>query len=132
MAEAAELLARPFQIRDIVRRGDRRGHQLGFPTANLVPGERFVRPGRGVYVARAILDDGPHDAVVNVGIRPTVDGTVEHVEVHILDWDGDLYGSVLKVDFVDRIRSERRFESLDALVAQIAIDVDQARDVLAG
>jgi riboflavin kinase/FMN adenylyltransferase len=132
MREAADLLGRPFQVRDVVRVGDRRGRQLGFPTANLDPDERMVRPGRGVYAARAHLDGLVHDAVVNVGIRPTVDGTVERVEVHILDWDGDLYGRLLPVDIIDRIRAERRFDSLDDLVAQIGVDVEVARDILAG
>ena len=127
---AATLLGRPFQVRDIVRVGDRRGRRLGFPTANLEPGERFVRPGRGVYAARVTIDGSALDAVVNVGVRPTVDGTVERVEAHILDWDGDLYGRTLGVDLIERIRDERRFDSLDELVGQIARDIDRARCIL--
>ncbi len=129
---AAELLGRPFQVRGIVVEGDRRGRELGFPTANLEPDERFVRPHRGVYAARAHIRGEVLDAVVNVGIRPTVDGTVERVEVHVLDWDGDLYGRLLPVDIIERIRDERRFESLDDLVAQIALDVGTAREMLTG
>ena len=127
---AATLLGRPFQVRDIVRVGDRRGRRLGFPTANLEPGERFVRPGRGVYAARVTIDGSALDAVVNVGVRPTVDGTVERVEAHILDWDGDLYGRTLGVDLIERIRDERRFDSLDELVGQIARDIDRVRCIL--
>ena len=127
---AATLLGRPFQVRDIVRVGDRRGRRLGFPTANLEPSERFVRPGRGVYAARVTIDGSALDAVVNVGVRPTVDGTVERVEGHILDWDGDLYGRTLGVDLIERIRDERRFDSLDELVGQIARDIDRARCIL--
>lgn len=129
---AAELLGRPFQVRGLVVEGDKRGRELGFPTANLEPDHRFVRPHRGVYAARAHIDGDVLDAVVNVGIRPTVGGTVERVEVHVLDWDGDLYGRVLPVDIIEGIRGERRFESLDDLVEQITLDVDQAREILTG
>lgn len=132
MSRAAQLLGRPFQVRDIVIEGDKRGRELGFPTANLEPDPRLLRPARGVYAARTHLDGEVLDSVVNVGIRPTVDGTVERVEVHILDWDGDLYGQLLPVDILERIRDERRFGSLDDLVAQIARDVDQARRLLGG
>ena len=131
MRDAADLLGRPFQVRDVVRVGDRRGRELGFPTANLEPDDRFVRPGRGVYAARAHVEAVVRDAVVNVGVRPTVDGTVERVEVHILDWEGDLYGTTLAVDLIERIRNERRFDSLDDLVEQIGADVEVARDILA-
>lgn len=130
--DAAALLGRPFQVRAIVVEGDRRGRELGFPTANLAPDDRFVTPHRGVYAARAHIGGDVLEAVVNVGIRPTVDGTVERVEVHVLDWDGDLYGSLLPVDIIDRIRDERRFDSLDDLVSQIALDVGVAREMLTG
>lgn len=130
VAAAATLLGRPFQVRDVVVEGDHRGRLLGFPTANLEPSARFVRPGRGVYAARVFVDGADRLAVVNVGIRPTVDGTVERVEVHVLDWEGDLYGQTIHVDVIDRIRDEQRFGSVDELVARIAIDVGVAREIL--
>ncbi len=121
---AARFLGAPFQFRGEVVEGDRRGRDLGFPTANLVPDEALVCPGHGVYVARA---DGAC-AAVNVGVRPTFGtGRAVLVEAYLLDQDVDLYGKTLKLDFLKRLRGERRFESVDALVAQMRRDVEQTR-----
>ncbi len=126
---AARMLAAPFQMRGEVVSGDRRGRTLGFPTANLVPDETLVIPGHGVYVARA---DG-HCAAVNVGVRPTFGtGRAVLVEAYLLDQDVDLYGRQLHVDFITRLRGERRFESVQALTAQMQIDVERTREICGG
>ena len=128
MVGAATMLGRPFQLRGGVVVGDRRGRQLGFPTANLEVGSRMAVPARGVYSALTHTADGRvNPSVVNVGVRPTFGGEVEVVEVHLLDVSTDLYGQELRVDFVDRIRPERRFNGVAALVDQIRRDIDSAR-----
>jgi riboflavin kinase / FMN adenylyltransferase len=121
---AARFLGRPFQLRGEVVSGDRRGRELGFPTANIVPDEELICPGHGVYAARA---DG-RCAAVSVGVRPTFGtGRAVLVEAFILDFDGDLYGQMLRLDFVARLRGERRFDTVEALVAQMRLDVDETR-----
>ena len=125
---AARFLGAPFQLRGEVVTGDRRGRELGFPTANIVPDEALVCPGHGVYAARA---DGAC-AAVNVGVRPTFGtGRAVLIEAFLLDQDVDLYGHVLKVDFVARLRGERRFETIDALVEQMHKDVAMTRELCA-
>lgn len=129
---AGALLGRPWEIDGRVERGDRRGRTIGFPTANLLL-DGYVRPATGVYAVRAGLgrDGAWHDAVANFGMRPTVGGTQLRLEVHIFDFDGDLYGRHLRVALVDYLRGERKFPGLDALKAQIAADSAQARALLA-
>jgi riboflavin kinase / FMN adenylyltransferase len=125
---AARLLGAPFAMRGEVVSGDRRGRTLGFPTANLVPDETLVTPGHAVYAAYA--DGTP--AAVNVGVRPTFGtGRAVLVEAYLLDTDRDLYGRRLKLDFIARLRGERRFDSVDALVAQMHEDVGRTRALLA-
>jgi riboflavin kinase/FMN adenylyltransferase len=128
--QAASLLGRAYALRGAVMPGAARGRTLGFPTANLAapPG---IPLADGVYAARAGWDGESAPAVVNVGVRPTVDGATRLVEAYLLDVSPDLYGRQLTLDFVDRIRSERRFDSLDALRTQIAADVATARRMLA-
>jgi riboflavin kinase/FMN adenylyltransferase len=126
---AGILLGRPYTLRGVVARGAARGRLLGFPTANLaVPPDFLVADG--VYAARAAWDGESAPAVVNVGVRPTFDGATRLVEAHLLDAAPDLYGRDLALAFLRRIRPERRFESIDALRAQIAEDVAAARRVL--
>ena len=126
---AAGFLGAPFQMRGTVVTGDRRGRTLGYPTANLVPETGLVCPGHGVY---ACLADG-RPAAVSVGVRPTFDsGRGVLVEAYVIDWEGDLYGRELRLDFVTRLRGERRFESADALAKQMALDVEQAREACRG
>jgi riboflavin kinase / FMN adenylyltransferase len=121
---AARFLGSPFQMRGEVVPGDRRGRDLGFPTANIVPEEELVCPGHGIYAARA---DG-HCAAVSVGVRPTFGtGRAVLVEAFLLDFEGDLYGQVLRVDFLARLRGERRFDTIDALIAQMRLDVQETR-----
>jgi len=123
---AGRMLGAPFQMRGEVVEGDRRGRTLGFPTANIVPDEKLVCPGHGVYVARA---DGTC-AAVNVGVRPTFGtGRGVLVEAYLLDREVDLYGQVLRVEFRNRLRGERRFESIDALVEQMHRDVERTREL---
>jgi len=124
-----QMLGRPYAISGTVVAGDRLGHQLGFPTANLdVTG--LVLPQNGVYVARATVAGATYHAVLNIGTRPTVDsGKHERrFEVHVLDFERELYGTELEVEFVARLRDEMKFSSLDALKAQIAADVAKARE----
>jgi riboflavin kinase/FMN adenylyltransferase len=123
---AARMLGAPFQFRGEVVRGDGRGRELGFPTANLVPDEALVCPGHGVYVARA--DDVC--AAVNVGVRPTFGtGRGVLIEAYLLDREIDLYGQILRVDFLKRLRGERRFSTVEGLVEQMQRDVTEARAV---
>ena len=126
---AARFLGAPFQLRGEVVSGDRRGRTLGFPTANIVPDEALVYPGHGVYAART--DVGC--AAVSIGVRPTFGtGRASLVEAYVLEFEGDLYGHTLRVDFLERLRGERRFDSPDALVEQMRRDVERSRAVCAG
>ena len=126
---AATLLGDPFELRGEVVGGDRRGRELGFPTANLVPDVDVACPGHGVY---ACLANG-HPAAVNVGVRPTFGtGRVELIEAYLIDFDGDLYGEQLRVRFLDRLRGEQRFESAEALVEEMHRDVERTRAICAG
>ncbi len=125
---AARFLGGPFEMRGEVVHGDKRGRELGFPTANLIPDEGLVCPGHGVYVARA----GEACAAVNVGVRPTFGmGLALLVEAYLLDSDVDLYGSELRLHFLARLRGERRFDSAEALIEQMHEDVRDARAVFA-
>jgi len=128
VAHAAELLGAPFELRGTVVGGDRRGRELGFPTANVVPDERLANPGHGVY---ACLANGV-PAAVNVGVRPTFEsGRGELIEAHLIDFDGDLYGSELRLQFLEKLRGERRFASVDALIEEMQRDVARARTLCA-
>jgi riboflavin kinase/FMN adenylyltransferase len=123
---ATRLLGAPFQLRGEVVRGDQRGRTLGFPTANIVPDEALVCPGHGIYVARA----DAACACVSIGVRPTFGtGRALLVEAFLLDRDVDLYGHTLRIDFLQRLRGERRFESVPALVEQMERDVQRTREL---
>jgi riboflavin kinase / FMN adenylyltransferase len=127
LAEANQLLGAPFQLRGEVTHGDERGRKLGFPTANLVPDEALACPGHGVY---ACLANG-RPAAVSVGVRPTFKtGRGELIEAFLIDFEGDLYGSALSVEFLERLRGERRFDTPEALVAQMHLDVERTREVV--
>jgi riboflavin kinase / FMN adenylyltransferase len=126
--KAGEFLGGPFLFEGEVVVGDRRGRELGVPTANLVPDDRLVCPGHGVYAAWA----HGFPAAVNVGVRPTFEtGRGLLVEAHLIDFEGDLYGETLRIAFIERMRGERRFESVDELVEQMRLDIHQAREVCA-
>jgi riboflavin kinase/FMN adenylyltransferase len=128
MEAARRCLGAPFMVEGIVVEGDQRGRELGFPTANIVPDDRLAYPGHGVFAAFA--DGVP--AAVNVGVRPTFDsGRGVLIETYLIDRDDDLYGRTLRVAFVERLRGERRFASVEELIAQMRIDVEDARRVCA-
>jgi riboflavin kinase/FMN adenylyltransferase len=132
VALAASLLGRPYRLSGHVVRGDARGRTIGFPTANVIPpNQRKLIPGRGVYFVRFLVGEKPYDAMLNVGIRPTFGGTAETIEAHVLDFDGDLYGMRVAVDFLARIREEKRFDSVAELIEQLGRDRESAR-ALAG
>jgi riboflavin kinase/FMN adenylyltransferase len=132
---AADFLGSPFQLRGEVVHGDQRGRELGFPTANLVPEETLACPGHGVYACLAYEDPArppahPRPAAVSIGVRPTFQtGRGELIEAYILDFDGDLYGRELRLDFLQRLRGERRFESAEALIEQMHSDVASTREI---
>jgi riboflavin kinase / FMN adenylyltransferase len=130
---ADRLLGAPFTVVGPVVHGDERGRTLGFPTANLVPQEGFVVPGHGVYACRARTADGAeHVAATNVGVRPMfVTGRGELIEAFLVDFEGDLYDQPLRVEFLKRLRGEKRFESVDALIEQMGRDVEDARAIAA-
>lgn len=128
---AARFLGEPFAMRGEVVPGDRRGRRLGFPTANLVPDQRLIQPGHGIYAARARFDGEVRAAAVNVGVRPQFKtDMVVLVEAYLLDWSGDLYGRQLTIEFLQRLRGEKRFESVDALIAQMRDDVRRTRELV--
>ena len=132
VAEAARMLGRPYRLEGVVVRGEGRGKSIGIPTANLlVPADRAL-PGNGVYVCRAQVEGESLGAAANIGVRPTFDGQGARVtiEAHLLDFDGDLYGESLSLEFLRRLRGERRFPDAQALVAQILADIAEARQVL--
>ena len=130
VASATRFLGAPFQMRGEVVHGDKRGRTLGYPTANLIPDPRLVVPANGVYACRARVDDVTRVAAVSVGVRPTFrTGLGLLVEAFLLDFDGDLYGQQLRLEFLARLRGELRFESAEALVAQMDRDVADTRDL---
>jgi riboflavin kinase / FMN adenylyltransferase len=125
---ARRLLGRPYGVEGIVERGDERGHRLGFPTANVHPKNRVI-PRNGVYVTGALIDGHWRRSVTNVGLRPTFGGDTEpSVETFVIDWAGDLYGDVVRVRFLHRLRDERKFNSVDDLKKQIESDVGRTRN----
>jgi riboflavin kinase/FMN adenylyltransferase len=133
VTEANRLLGAPFQLSGEVVHGDERGGELGFPTANLIPEEALVCPGHGVY---ACLADGRPTvrsvpAAVSIGVRPTFNtGRGELIEAYLLDFDGELYGSRLRLEFLERLRGERRFNTPEALIEQMHHDVERTREVV--
>lgn len=129
LAEANRLLGAPFLFSAEVQHGERRGRELGYPTANLNPTAGYCAPGHGVYAGRAQLDGGEVKiAAINVGMRPMFEsGLGELIEAYLLDFDGDLYGQELRVEFLHRLRGEEKFESVDALKLQMAADVEATR-----
>ncbi len=140
ITEANELLGHPVMLSGIVIHGDHRGRLLGFPTANVITGPHKLLPANGVYAVRATVEDGPgsdsthpsrvYNSVTNIGVRPTFNRKERIVETHVLDADLDLYDRHITVDFVARLRDEQRFAGIEALKAQIAADVQQARQIL--
>lgn len=126
--KTASLLGRNFRLTSTVVHGDARGRTIGFPTANLdIPSEAAV-PNNGVYAVRAITEDGSvHSAVANIGINPTFNGVYCHIEVHILDFARDIYNQQLTIEFLAKLRNEKKFSGIDALVTQLHQDVETAK-----
>jgi riboflavin kinase/FMN adenylyltransferase len=132
VTEAAKLLGHNYGLHGLVVHGDSRGRQLGFPTANIdYPREKML-PSNGVYACRAWVNGRGYPAAINVGIRPQFHDHADRplVEAYIIDFDQDIYGLDLRLDFVARLRDELKFGSVDALIEQIHIDVKQARQIL--
>lgn len=136
-ADAAAYLGRPWEVEGHVQHGDKRGRQLGFPTAN-VDLEGYLLPAFGVYAVRLRMADtvdgedaGWIDGVANLGMRPTIGDEKVLLEVHLFDFSGDIYGRSVRVALVDFLRPEKKFDGLEALTAQIATDSTQAREILA-
>ncbi|WP_339249776.1 bifunctional riboflavin kinase/FAD synthetase [Sporosarcina sp. FSL W8-0480] len=131
--KTATLLGRPFRTVGTVVDGEKRGRLLGFPTANVMPDDELIIPANGVYAVRFSFADQTYDGVCNVGVKPTFhDPSVSKpsVEVHLLDFTGDLYGKEVSVDWIARIRSEKKFGSVDELVEQISKDKEAAKEIL--
>ncbi len=128
---ATKLMSRDFAIEGIVQDGDKRGREIGYPTANMTLGD-YQRPRYGIYAVRATLENGSeHPGVASLGVRPTFDPPVELLETHLLDYDGDLYGQRIEVALHAFIRDEKKFDDIDALVAHMREDEAQARTLLA-
>lgn len=140
IAAANELLGHPLTFSGIVQHGDQRGRLIGFPTANLLPEPHRLIAANGVYAVRVIIGDmvqrdaegriPVYNGVANIGVRPTFNGTIRLVEVHLLDIQPDLYDQRITISFVARLRSEQRFAGIEALKAQIAMDAQQGRQLL--
>ena len=137
--DAARMLGRLYQITGAVETGERRGREIGVPTANIQPAPLRLIPANGVYATWASLPDSnsdrPRASVTNIGVRPTVDGVQRRIETHLLDFPAagesdDLYGQRITLSFVSRLRDEQRFDGLEALVAQIRQDISIARHSL--
>lgn len=130
--QAARLLSRPYQVTGLVVPGDRRGRTIGIATANLaVPAGKLI-PANGVYACVAWVDGKTWAAATNVGIRPTFDGQGQsvHVEAHLLDFNEDLYDRSISLDFIERLRGEKKFSDIQELVRQIKIDVERTREMV--
>ena len=139
VTDAAQMLGRPYPIVGVVEEGERRGRTIGVPTANIRPAPQQLIPADGVYATWAHLPEGcstkPRASVTNIGVRPTVDGRQRRIETHLLDFpaageSGELYGQQLTISFVVRLRDEKRFDGLQALVDQIQRDISVTRRVL--
>ena len=131
VARVARLLGRPFSLGGPVVPGDERGRKLGFPTANLATHEGQALPADGVYATRTFVDGRAHRSLMNIGLRPTFGGGERTVEVFILDFAGDLYARHLRVEVVEWLRGERKFDSPEELKAELSRNVERAREVLA-
>jgi riboflavin kinase/FMN adenylyltransferase len=130
--EANQRLGRPYRLDAVVARGEGRGRELGYPTANLALDDaRKLVPKRGVYATMVTLPNGQRrGGMMNIGRRPTFDEMDVTVEVHLLDFEGDLYGERLSVQFLQRLRDEQKFESPEALAAQLSEDEEHCRTVV--
>jgi riboflavin kinase / FMN adenylyltransferase len=130
VAGAARLLGHPFEVAGWVVGGERRGRSLGFPTANLEVAGELLLPADGIYVAMADVNGIANPAVVSIGVRPTFGPGERTIEAYLLDFDRDIYGAEMRLQFIDRLRGEEKFDSVEALVEQMNQDVADARKLL--
>ena len=131
VSSAARLLGRNFAVRGVVVRGQERGRELGFPTANVEVAPDLVIPGNGIYATRARLDSGTYMAATSIGVRPTFDdGPERTIEAYLLNFSDDIYGQTVCLEFVQRLRGEEKFDTVEALLDQMNRDVVQTKDVL--
>ena len=128
--EATQCLGRPYNLPGKVVHGEQQGHRLGFPTANLCPNALRIVPGGGVYAVRVHTAEGLYGGMTNIGLRPTFDGHRQTIETHLFNYDGDLYGKRLTIDFLTRLRDEQHFDSPEALARQIDLDAQAAKNIL--
>jgi riboflavin kinase/FMN adenylyltransferase len=131
VAACARLLGRNFSLRGLVVKGDRRGQELGFPTANLEVAPQMALPGDGIYATWAIIDGVRHPSATSIGVRPTFALTKRLVEVYVIDFNADLYDRQMSIEFVRKLRDQEAFSSVEALVDQIGLDVANSREALA-
>lgn len=134
IGHASEMLGRPYELRGIVGHGDGRAHDLGFPTANVGVADGMCLPRDGIYAGWYLTPDGErHSTAISLGRRPTFyeDATASVLEAHLLDFSGDLYGQKARVQFIARLRDEKKFDSVDALITQMGRDCEEARRILA-
>lgn len=125
------MLGRPLRISGVIVEGNKRGRTIGIPTANLKVWDERAYPARGVYACKAILNNQTYNAVTNIGVRPTFDSQMSlSVEAHLLDFDQDIYGQTISLDFIARLRQEKKFNGVNELVAQIKSDIEQAKVIL--
>lgn len=128
---AARCLGRPYVLTGTVIHGFSEGRKMGFPTANLQCDEGKMVPADGAYAVRVKIGSEFHRGMLNIGVRPTLNNGEEHsIEVHIIDYDNDLYGQTISVEFIERLRSEKKFGSKDELMAQLALDVEQVKRII--
>jgi riboflavin kinase/FMN adenylyltransferase len=134
VAQAGRLLGRAHSLKGEVLHGDQRGRLIGFPTANLAIPDRFAVPANGVYATMTTFLEAegarPRPSVTNIGTRPTFDNGVRSVETFVLDWAGDLYGQIIRVEFIQRLREERKFAGIEAIRSQLVQDVENGRQAL--
>lgn len=128
---AIDFLQRPYRLNGMVVHGDKRGKEIGFPTANIIPeDERKIIPKRGVYAVNVRIENSWFKGMMNIGIRPTFDGKDQTLEVHIFDFNKDIYGKKVQVRFIDRIRDEKSFSGIEELKSQLKEDKKQALKLL--
>jgi riboflavin kinase/FMN adenylyltransferase len=130
--EAARLMGHPYRLQGLVTHGDQRGRGIGFPTANLGYAREKVLPAGGIYACWAYVRDERYKAAVNLGTNPTFtpDKQTLNVEAYLLDFDRDIYGEMMRLEFIARLRDELKYASVDALIKQIQTDVEQTREIL--
>ena len=126
---ATTLLGRPYSLTSVVVNGQHLARRLDFPTANIIPPSNALLPKNGVYATRIYIGGDRHNGITNVGMRPTVDTNILCAETHIFDFDGDIYGKQVTIEFIKFIRGETKFDGLDALSKQVQRDIKTAKDI---